>query len=190
MAPATANSLAKAANGLADDVPSTVLLAAKCPILFAPALNVHMWQHPATQANVAALRSRGVIFIEPESGDLACGWQGAGRLAEPANIVTKVTETLALTQGQLAEPKRSKSQLTVIITAGATREFIDPIRYCSNRSSGKMGLALAEQALYRGASVELVSGPNAARNKSLGSRRAESITRLSRLWKCRPQLSK
>ena len=172
MAPATANSLAKAANGLADDVPCTVLLAAKCPILFAPALNVHMWQHPATQANVATLRSRGAIFIEPESGDLACGWQGAGRLAEPADIVAKVTETLALDQGRLAEPKYNANPLTVIITSGATREFIDPIRYCSNRSSGKMGLALAEQALCRGALVELVSGPNAA---GISSREAAGL---------------
>jgi phosphopantothenoylcysteine decarboxylase / phosphopantothenate---cysteine ligase len=153
VAPATADILAKFANGIANDFLSTLFLATTAPVIVAPAMNVNMWNNPATQANLATLRSRGVRVVEPGSGYLACGMVGPGRLAENEAVVAAVLEVLGATQDFSGE--------TVLITAGPTREAIDPVRYISNRSSGKMGYALAEAALRRGARVLLVSGPTA-----------------------------
>jgi phosphopantothenoylcysteine decarboxylase/phosphopantothenate--cysteine ligase len=155
VAPATADVLAKFAHGIADDFLSTLFLATTAPVIVAPAMNVNMWNNPATQANLATLRSRGVRVVEPGSGYLACGMVGPGRLAENEAIVAAVLEVLGAAQDFAGE--------TVLVTAGPTREAIDPVRYISNRSSGKMGYALAEAALRRGARVLLVSGPTALR---------------------------
>lgn len=151
VAPATADILAKFANGLADDFLTTLYLATTAPVVVAPAMNVNMWEHPATQANLEILRKRGVKVVEPDCGYLACGMTGAGRLASNEAIANAVLSLLQSTQDLADE--------TVLITAGPTREPIDPVRYISNRSSGKMGYALAEAALRRGAKVILVSGP-------------------------------
>jgi phosphopantothenoylcysteine decarboxylase/phosphopantothenate--cysteine ligase len=154
VAPATADILAKFANGIADDFLSTLYLATTAPVFVAPAMNVNMWQHPATQRNLEILRGRGVHVIEPDSGYLACGTIGAGRLAEPERIVEEVLRHL--------NPVPPDLQFeTVLITAGPTHEPIDPVRFLGNRSSGKMGYAIAEAALRRGAKVILVSGPTA-----------------------------
>ncbi len=153
VAPATADILAKFAHGIADDFLSTLFLATTAPVVIAPAMNVNMWNHAATQANLKMLRARGVRVVEPGSGYLACGMLGPGRLAANETIVAAALETLGATQDFAGE--------TVLITAGPTREPIDPVRYISNRSSGKMGYALAEAALRRGARVILVSGPTA-----------------------------
>lgn len=149
VAPATANILAKLAHGLADDLLSTTLLATTAPVMVVPAMNVEMWHNPATQANLATLRQRGVMVVEPGIGDLACGEFGAGRLAEVPQILEAIDSFLAKS-GQLAG-------LRILVTAGGTREPIDPVRYIGNRSSGKMGAALAFEAARRGASVMLVS---------------------------------
>ncbi len=149
--PATADVLAKFANGLATDFLTTTFLATKAPVVVAPAMNVNMWEHPATQANLVALRARGVRIVEPDSGYLACGMTGPGRLAANEAIVAAVLETLGATQDFAGR--------TVLITAGPTREKIDPVRYLTNRSSGRMGYALAEAAQRRGARVLLVTGP-------------------------------
>ncbi len=149
--PATADVLAKFAQGIANDFLSTLFLATTAPVVIAPAMNVNMWNNAATQANLAILRKRGVHVVEPGSGYLACGMTGAGRLAENEAIVAAVLEALGASQELAGE--------TVLITAGPTREKIDPVRYLTNRSSGKMGYALAEAALRRGARVLLVSGP-------------------------------
>src|SRR5215472_15946796 len=149
--PATADILAKFAHGIADDFLTTMYLATTAPVIVAPAMNVVMLQHPATQANLEILRQRGVRIVEPGSGYLACGMVGAGRLADNDAIVAAVLETLGAAQDLNGE--------TVLITAGPTREKIDPVRYLSNRSSGRMGYALAEAALRRRARVLLVSGP-------------------------------
>ncbi len=151
VAPATADVLAKFAQGIANDFLSTLYLATTAPVIIAPAMNVKMWEHPATQANLEVLRRRGVHVIEPGSGYLACGMVGAGRLAEPEEIVAATLERLGIAQDLAGE--------TVLVTAGPTHEPIDPVRYLGNRSSGKMGYALAEIALRRGAKVILVSGP-------------------------------
>jgi phosphopantothenoylcysteine decarboxylase/phosphopantothenate--cysteine ligase len=153
VAPATADIIAKFANGLADDFLTTLYLATKAPVVIAPAMNVNMWEHPATQANLATLRARGVRIVEPESGYLACGMVGSGRLAANELIVSTVMDVLAATRELAGE--------TVLITAGPTREPIDPVRYIGNRSSGKMGYALAEAAMRMGAKVILVTGPSA-----------------------------
>jgi phosphopantothenoylcysteine decarboxylase/phosphopantothenate--cysteine ligase len=150
IAPATANVLAKMATGLADDLLSTILLATRAPVVVAPAMNVHMWEHPATRANVATLEGRGVRIAGPGSGSLACGWEGAGRLADPAEIVEAIYTVLA---GQDLAGER------IVVSAGPTREALDPVRYLSNHSSGKMGFALARVARRRGAEVTLVHGP-------------------------------
>jgi phosphopantothenoylcysteine decarboxylase/phosphopantothenate--cysteine ligase len=152
VAPATADLMAKLAHGLADDLASTLLLATRADVLVAPAMNVHMWQHPATRANVETLRARGVQFVGPEAGFLACGWEGEGRMSEPEAIAGAVA--LRLGPPSLAGRR-------VIVTAGGTREAIDPVRAITNRSSGKMGFAIAAEAARRGASVVLVSGPSA-----------------------------
>jgi phosphopantothenoylcysteine decarboxylase/phosphopantothenate--cysteine ligase len=151
--PATANVIAKLAHGIADDLLSTIYLATTAPVLIAPAMNVNMLQHPATQQNLATLRSRGVRIIEPSAGYLACGMVGDGRLADPIQIADATLEAIQpihTTQNDLAGE-------TVLITAGGTREPIDPVRYIGNRSSGKMGFALAEACLARGANVILVT---------------------------------
>jgi phosphopantothenoylcysteine decarboxylase/phosphopantothenate--cysteine ligase len=150
IAPATAHTIAKLAHGLADDLLSTVLLATRAPLLLAPAMNVHMWEHPATQANLAQLRARGAETVGPGAGSLACGYEGMGRLAEPAEIVEAVAA--ALSQKDLRGER-------VLVSAGPTREAVDPVRYLSNHSSGKMGYAVARVARRRGAEVVLVSGP-------------------------------
>ena len=151
VAPATADLLAKFANGLADDFLSTLYLAFDRQVLLAPAMNTAMWQHPATQANVEALRARGHVVMEPDEGDLACGETGPGRLPEPARIAEEAHYLLARRHDLDGE--------TVLVTAGPTREPLDPVRFLSNRSSGKMGYSLAEAAAWRGARVILVSGP-------------------------------
>jgi phosphopantothenoylcysteine decarboxylase / phosphopantothenate---cysteine ligase len=151
VAPATANVIAKFASGLADDFLSTFFLAVRCPVLVAPAMNEAMYLHPATQTNLKTLAARGVAFIEPEKGSLACGTEGWGRLAEPDKIVREGLRLMGRTE--------SLKGKTVLITAGPTREFLDPVRFVSNPSTGKMGYALAEEALDRGARVILVSGP-------------------------------
>lgn len=151
VAPATADVLAHFAQGLATDFLTTLYLATSAPVVVAPAMNVNMWNHPATQANLDLLRKRGVRIVEPGSGYLACGMTGPGRLAENEAIVGAVLDVLGSAQDLNGE--------TVLITAGPTREKIDPVRYLTNRSSGRMGYALAEAALRRGARVLLVSGP-------------------------------
>lgn len=153
VAPATADVLAHFAQGIATDFLTTLYLATTAPVVVAPAMNVNMWNHAATQANLEILRKRGLKIVEPRSGYLACGMAGAGRLAENENIVASVLEVLGCSQDLQGE--------TVLITAGPTREKIDPVRYLTNRSSGRMGYALAEAALRRGARVLLISGPTA-----------------------------
>ncbi len=150
VAPATANTLAKFAHGIADDFLSTVYLATTAPVLVAPAMNVNMWNHAATQANLEILRQRGVRVVEPGAGDLACGMVGQGRMAEPEEIAAAVLGMLGRRNDLAGE--------VVLVTAGGTREALDPVRYIGNRSSGKMGYALAEAAVARGAKVILVSG--------------------------------
>jgi phosphopantothenoylcysteine decarboxylase / phosphopantothenate---cysteine ligase len=151
--PATADTLAKFANGIANDFLSTTYLATTAPVIVAPAMNVNMWEHEATRKNLETLRGRGVRIVEPGSGYLACGMIGAGRLAEPEEIVEAVLETLGVSQDLKGE--------TVLVTAGPTYEPIDPVRFLGNRSSGKMGYAIAEMAIRRGARVVLISGPTA-----------------------------
>ena len=151
VAPATANIIGKFASGVADDFLSTFYMVAKCPVLIAPAMNEAMYLHPKTQENIRKLKALGVRFVEPEKGYLACGEEGWGRLAAPQKIVE---ESLGL-----IKKSESLKGKTVLVTAGPTREFLDPVRFLSNRSSGKMGYELAEEALRRGAEVILVSGP-------------------------------
>jgi len=157
VAPATADILAKFVHGLADDFLTTMFLATNAPVIVAPSMNVNMWQHPAVQANIATLRARGVRVVEPGSGYLACGMVGGGRLAEPAAIAATVAEVLAQTAD--ASGKDDLAGETMLVTAGGTREPIDPVRFIGNRSSGRMGYALAEAARKRGARVILVSAP-------------------------------
>jgi len=153
VAPATANILAKFAHGIADDFLTTMYLATRAPVLVAPAMNVNMWDHPATQANLEILRQRGVRVVEPGTGSLACGMVGAGRMAEPEAIADAVLGALGRRHDLAGE--------IVLVTAGGTREALDPVRFIGNRSSGKMGYALAEAAQSRGAKVILISGPSA-----------------------------
>ena len=158
VAPATADVIAKLAHGQADDFLTTLFLATTAPVVVAPAMNVNMWENAATQANLETLKARGIHIVEPDSGYLACGMIGPGRLAANESIVAAVLEALGARQDLAGE--------TVLMTAGPTREPIDPVRYISNRSSGKMGYALAEAALRRGAKVVLVSGPAALKPPS------------------------
>ncbi|MGC2402735.1 MAG: bifunctional phosphopantothenoylcysteine decarboxylase/phosphopantothenate--cysteine ligase CoaBC [Acidobacteriaceae bacterium] len=153
VAPATANVLAKFAHGLADDFLTTLFLATQAPVIVAPAMNVNMWEHPATRANIAILEARGVKVVPPDKGPLACGMIGSGRLAEPETIVEVVL-------GQLHGRNDLAGEM-VLVTAAGTREAIDPVRFIGNRSSGKMGYAVAEEAQRRGARVVLISGPTA-----------------------------
>ncbi len=157
VAPATAHCLAKLAHGLADDLLSTVYLATSAPIILAPSMNVNMWRHPATQANLQTLARRpGLAIVAPEAGYLACGMVGEGRLADPADIAAAVEAALR------PAPAAVWAGHTVLITAGPTREPLDPVRYFSNRSSGRMGFALARAAAQQGARVQLVFGPTTA----------------------------
>jgi phosphopantothenoylcysteine decarboxylase / phosphopantothenate---cysteine ligase len=151
VAPATADLMAKFAHGLAGDFLSTLYLAFTGKVVIAPAMNVNMWQHPATQANLETLRRRGHRIVEPDAGYLACGMTGPGRLADPEAIAAAVTEA--------TQTRRDLEGLSVLVTAGPTQEPLDPVRFISNRSSGKMGYALAEAAAARGARVTLISGP-------------------------------
>jgi phosphopantothenoylcysteine decarboxylase/phosphopantothenate--cysteine ligase len=151
VAPATADILAKFARGIADDFLTTLYLATTAPVVVAPAMNVNMWNHPATQENIEMLRARGVRIVNPDEGYLACGMTGAGRLAGQQEIVAAVRETLHVQKDLQGE--------TILVTAGPTCEDLDPVRYLTNRSSGKMGYAVAEAASRRGAKVFLVSGP-------------------------------
>src|ERR1700733_1495288 len=153
VAPATADVIAKLAHGISNDFLSTLYLATTAPVVLAPAMNVNMWEHAATKANLEILLARGVHIVEPGSGYLACGMVGAGRLAEPEQIVAATLERLGVAQDLAGEKG--------LIPPGPTHEPIDPVRYLGNRSSGKMGYALAEAALRRGAKVLLVSGPTA-----------------------------
>jgi phosphopantothenoylcysteine decarboxylase/phosphopantothenate--cysteine ligase len=153
VAPATANIIGKMANGIADDFLTTLYLATKAPVLVAPAMNVNMWEHPTQQENLARLVSHGVRVVDPEEGYLACGMTGAGRLASLEKVLAAALELLGLTHDLGRE--------TVLVTAGPTQEPIDPVRFIGNRSSGKMGYALAQAAVRRGARTILVSGPTA-----------------------------
>jgi len=153
VAPATANIIGKFANGIADDFLSALYLASTAPVLLAPAMNTNMWNHPATAANVRTLAGRGVRFVEPGEGYLACGWVGKGRLAEPEAIVEAVD--------RIVNAKTTLAGKTVLVTAGPTLEDLDPVRFVGNRSSGRMGFAIAEEASRRGARVTLIAGPTA-----------------------------
>jgi phosphopantothenoylcysteine decarboxylase/phosphopantothenate--cysteine ligase len=153
VAPATANIIAKFANGIADDFLTSTYLACTAPVLIAPAMNTTMWEHPATQRNLGQLRADGVYFVEPDAGEMACGTIGPGRLSEPERIVKAALDIL----GRSGHAKDLAGE-RFLITVGATREEIDPVRFISNRSSGKMGFALAEAALNRGAAVTVVTG--------------------------------
>ncbi len=154
IAPATANTIARLAHGMADDLLSTIVLATKAPVLLAPAMNVNMWHSASVQQNIATLRARGVRIMDPGAGELACGMVGEGRLAEPTEIADAVIAVLVRVRDLDGE--------TILITTGGTREPIDAVRYIANRSSGKMGFALAEAALDRGARVILVTAAGAA----------------------------
>jgi phosphopantothenoylcysteine decarboxylase/phosphopantothenate--cysteine ligase len=155
VAPATAHVLARFAHGLADDFLTTLYLATRAPVIVAPAMNVNMWEHPATRGNLEMLEGRGVRIVPPESGPLACGMTGNGRLAEPEVIVEAVLGQLHRRNDLVGE--------VILVTAAGTREAIDPVRFLGNRSSGKMGYAVAEEAQRRGARVVLVSGPSSLR---------------------------
>jgi phosphopantothenoylcysteine decarboxylase/phosphopantothenate--cysteine ligase len=153
IAPATANLLGKLANGIADDFLSTLYIATRAPVLVAPAMNTQMFAHEAVRANLDTLAARGVRFVEPGEGYLACGWIGKGRMAEPEEIVAAVEEVL--------RPRGPLRGQRVLVTAGPTYEDLDPVRFLGNRSSGKMGFAVAAEAAHRGAEVTLVAGPSA-----------------------------
>ena len=160
VAPATANIIGKFANGIADDFLSALFLATRAPVLLAPAMNTNMWDHPAVRDNVARLAARGARFVEPGEGYLACGWIGKGRLAEPEDIVRSAE--------QLLQPRTSLAGQRVLVTAGPTIEDLDPVRFIGNRSSGRMGYALAREAHDRGADVIVVAGPTALEPPPVG----------------------
>lgn len=167
VAPASANFIGKFAAGIADDMLTTTVMATKAPVMIAPAMNTNMYESAAVQENIGILRRRGCEFIEPESGLLACGDTGRGRLAEPAELERRIMERL--------EQKRDLEGLKLLVTAGATREDIDPVRYITNRSSGKMGFAIAEAAARRGAEVTLVCGISALKTP-YGVKRIDAVS--------------
>ncbi len=171
VAPATANIIAKFANGIADDFLTSTYLAANCPVLIAPAMNTTMWNHPATRSNVERLREHGVHIVEPDDGEMACGTIGPGRLSEPDRIVTAALSLLTSHRNS-----RDLAGEHFLITAGATREEIDPVRFISNRSSGRMGFAIAEAAHSRGATVTLVAGVTTAGTPSPSVRFIQTVT--------------
>ncbi len=186
VAPATYNFLGKLCAGIADDAVTTFISAVVCPVLVAPAMNEHMWRNPINQRNVGALHALGYHFVDPERGGLACSWEGEGRMAEPETILAAARELL---HPGLPSPARSSlSGLTVLVTAAGTWEAIDPVRFVGNRSSGRMGYALAAAAARRGAQVLLVSGPSALEIPAglLSSRRVESAAEM--LQACRDWL--
>lgn len=150
IAPCTANTLGKAAHGVADNLLTSAVIAASCPVLVFPAMNSRMYANPAVQENIAILRRRGIIVVEPESGDLACGTSGQGRMPEPEEILHEIFRSLCV-HDMLGKH--------VLVTAGPTHEYIDPVRYIANPSSGKMGIAMARSAWYRGAEVRVIAGP-------------------------------
>jgi len=152
VAPATANLMARLAHGMADDLVSALALASRAPLLLAPAMNVHMWEHPATRANLALLRERGALLVGPGRGELACGYEGEGRMAEPAEIAAR---------SEILLGRRDFAGLRVLVTAGGTREPLDTVRFLGNRSSGKMGFAVAREVAVRGGEAVLVSAPSA-----------------------------
>jgi phosphopantothenoylcysteine decarboxylase/phosphopantothenate--cysteine ligase len=166
VAPATANIIAKFANGIADDFLTSTYLAANAPVLIAPAMNTTMWNHPATRRNLEQLRADGVLMVEPDAGEMACGTFGPGRLSEPEIIVRAALKVLGESDSSSSAVESSITQdfsgERVLITAGATREAIDPVRFLSNRSSGRMGFALAEAARSRGAEVTVIAGATTA----------------------------
>jgi phosphopantothenoylcysteine decarboxylase/phosphopantothenate--cysteine ligase len=185
VAPATADLMAKAAAGLCDDLASTALLATDKPVLMAPAMNVRMWLHPATQANLETLRAHGVAFVGPDDGDMACGEYGPGRLAEPEAILRAILEALAASSpGARAGPLAGRRAL---VTAGPTAEPLDPVRVLTNRSSGKQGYAIAQALEALGAEVTLVSGPTAL-SAPQGVRRIDVQTAEEMLAACRGAL--
>jgi len=155
VAPASADVIAKFAHGIADDLLSTVALAVTAPLMIAPAMNVHMWDHPATRHNIGILRERGAIFIGPGEGELACGYTGRGRMAEVEEIAAAVEAIWSAG----VPPARDLEGVKIVVTAGPTREYLDPVRFISNPSTGKMGYALARAACACGAEVTLISGP-------------------------------
>jgi phosphopantothenoylcysteine decarboxylase/phosphopantothenate--cysteine ligase len=159
IAPATANLIGKLANGIADDFLTSTYLASTAPVLIAPAMNTTMWHHPATQRNLKQLKADGVFIIEPDEGEMACGTVGPGRLSEPERIVAAALELL---QNSPREIARDLADEQLLITTGATREALDPVRFLSNKSSGRMGFAIAEAAARRGASVTIVAGATTA----------------------------
>ncbi len=175
VAPATADILAKAAHGIADDLLTTTLLTARCPVVFAPAMHTEMWQHPATAANVSTLRGRGAHVMDPASGRLTGADTGPGRLPEPSDIAQYCTNVLA---GRADLGDRDLSGLRILITAGGTREPLDPVRYLGNRSSGKQGYALAATAAARGAHVMLISTVDTPAPSGCGMLRVETALQL------------
>jgi phosphopantothenoylcysteine decarboxylase / phosphopantothenate---cysteine ligase len=166
IAPATADVIARAAVGIADDIVTTVLLATHAKIAFAPAMNVHMYEHPTVVENLAKLRARGAVIIEPGEGALACGYEGKGRLPDPAIIVAEVEKMLCA---------RDLAGENILVTAGPTQEPIDPVRFVTNRSSGKMGFAIARAAWRRGAAVRIIAGPSALATP-YGVERIDTVT--------------
>ena len=171
LAPATANTLAKLANGTANDFLTAMYLATRAPVVIAPAMNVNMWEHPATQSNVKLLKDRGALFVEPECGYLACGMTGGGRLTE--------VETIADAVLSVVNKRKDLAGETILITAGGTREPIDPVRYLGNRSSGRMGHSLAEEAVSRGARVILVTASSLAAPAGCDVIRVETAAEMS-----------
>ena len=151
IAPATANIIGKVAGGIADDMLSTTIMATRSPVIFAPAMNCNMFENPVVQKNITYLKSLGYMFVEPQVGRLACGDVGKGKMAENDDIIDKITASIAY--------KKDLKDLNVLVTAGPTQEPIDPVRFISNHSSGKMGYAIAKAAWYRGANVTLITGP-------------------------------
>lgn len=158
VAPATADLLARAAAGLANDLASTVLLATRAPVLWAPAMNTNMWRHPATRANLATLRDRGAHFVGPDRGELACGWIGEGRMMDPA-ILVEAARALVEAPSSSTSTSRAWAGRRVVVTAGPTRAYLDPVRFLSNASTGVMGFAIATAAADKGADVVLIAGP-------------------------------
>jgi phosphopantothenoylcysteine decarboxylase/phosphopantothenate--cysteine ligase len=166
VAPATANVIAKFAHGLADDFLSSLYLATRAPLVLAPAMNTVMWEHPAVRANLTMLASRGTTFVEPGEGYLACGWVGKGRLAEPEEIAEVVDRVVRARETASSD---SLAGLRVLVTAGPTYEDLDPVRYLGNRSSGRMGFAVAHEAMRRGAIVHLIAGPTSVEPPQVSS---------------------
>ncbi len=184
VAPASANLLARAAMGIADDAPTAILLATRAPVVIAPAMNVNMWNHPATVRNIEILKSFGHRFVEPATGELACGWWGAGRLAELDTIIAAVTEVLH-SEERSKPSEQPLARVRVVVTAGPTREPIDPIRFITNASTGTFGFALAASAIRMGGDVVLISGPSSCQvPPGVDLRRIETALEMrSELWK-------